>query len=107
MKAELPALRCRDDAVVENDAAAPKLCLPPLEMHSPTTAGGLLPTRPSLHSDEDHLQPATSSALLDPGDEFKEDKIEDSDLSVSYDSSLGRNKLLAAPSSRRVIETKS
>ena len=29
--------------------------------------------RRSLYSDEDHLQPATSSALLDQGDEFKEE----------------------------------
>ena len=35
--------------------------------------------RRSFYSDEDHLQPATSSALLDLGYEFKEDKFEDSD----------------------------
>ena len=36
--------------------------------------------RRSLYSDEDHLQLATSSALLDRGDEFKEDDFEDSDF---------------------------
>ena len=39
-----PALPCRDDVVVDNGAAAPKSCLPSLEMRSPTAAGGLLPT---------------------------------------------------------------
>ena len=39
-----PALPCsRDDALVGNGAAAPKSCLLPLEMRSPTAAGGLLP----------------------------------------------------------------
>ena len=43
-KAEPPALPCRDDVSVENGAAAPKSCLSPLEMRTPTAAGGLLPT---------------------------------------------------------------
>ena len=39
-----PALSCsRNNALVENGAAAPKSCLSPLEMRSLTTAGGLLP----------------------------------------------------------------
>ena len=42
VKAEPPALPCRDDVVAENSAAAPKSCLSPLEMRSPTAAGGLL-----------------------------------------------------------------
>ena len=44
VKAEPPALPDRDDVLVENDAAAPKLCLSPLEIPTPTAAGGLLPT---------------------------------------------------------------
>ena len=44
IKAETPALPCRDDVVVENHAAAPKSYLPSLEMRSPTAACGLLPT---------------------------------------------------------------
>ena len=44
MMAKPPALFCRDDVLVENGAAAPKSCLPPLEMRSPKAAGGLLPT---------------------------------------------------------------
>ena len=42
--AEPPALPCRNDIVVEKRAAAPKLCLPTLEMYSPTATGGSLPT---------------------------------------------------------------
>ena len=38
--AEPPALPCRDGVLVENGAAAPKSCLPPLEMRSPKAAGG-------------------------------------------------------------------
>ena len=34
----------REDALVDNGAAVPKSCRPPLEMRSPTAAGGLLPT---------------------------------------------------------------
>ena len=44
MKAEALDLPCRDDVLVDNDAAAPKSCLSPLEMRSSTAAGGLLPT---------------------------------------------------------------
>ena len=43
VKAEPLAFPCRDDVLVENDAAAPKLCLSPLKMRTTTAAGGLLP----------------------------------------------------------------
>ena len=33
-----------ENALVDDGAAAPKSCLPPLEMRTTTTAGGLLPT---------------------------------------------------------------
>ena len=40
-----PAPPCPgENALVNNGAAAPKSCLPPLEMRSSTAAGGLLPT---------------------------------------------------------------
>ena len=40
-----PALPCsREDVPVDNGAAAPKSFISPLEMRSPTAAGGLLPT---------------------------------------------------------------
>ena len=44
VKAEPPALPCRDEVLVENGAAAPKSCLAPLGMRSSTAAGSLLPT---------------------------------------------------------------
>ena len=44
VKAEPPALPCRDDVVVECGDAASESCLPFLEMRSPTAAGGLGPT---------------------------------------------------------------
>ena len=43
MMAEPPALPYRDDVVVESGDAAPKLCLPSLEVRSPTAAGCLVP----------------------------------------------------------------
>ena len=44
VKAEPPALPCRDDVVVESGVAASESCLPSLEMRSSTAAGGLVPT---------------------------------------------------------------
>ena len=41
--AEPPALPCKNDVLVENGAAAPKSCLSPLEMRSPTALSGLPP----------------------------------------------------------------
>ena len=99
-----PALPCRDDVVVENGTAAPKSCLPSLEMRSPTAAGVLIPTGENsiarrttfnqpplrLYSTEE----TNSKKALTPY--------------VSYDSIFSRkNNLPATPSCRRVIETKS
>ena len=44
VEAEPPDLPCRDDVLVEGGDAAPKSCIPSLEMRSPTAAGGLVPT---------------------------------------------------------------
>ena len=44
-----PALPCcRDDALVDKGAEAPKLCLSPVEIRTLTAAGGLLPTGTSI-----------------------------------------------------------
>ena len=57
-KVEPSALPCRDDVLVENGATTPKLCLSPLEMRPPTTAGGLLPTgKPSTMTRITFYQP--------------------------------------------------
>ena len=44
VKAEPPALPCRDDVVVERGAAASGSCLPSLKMRPSLAAGGLIPT---------------------------------------------------------------
>ena len=44
VKAEPPALPCRDDVVVESGPAASESCLPSMEMRLSTAAGGLVPT---------------------------------------------------------------
>ena len=103
VKAEPPALPCRDDVLVENSAAAPKLCLSPLEMRTSTAAGGLLPTgKTSSATRTTFDQP---SLRLTSTEETKSERA--STLSTSYDSRFWRSNLLAGPSCPRVIETKS
>ena len=101
VKVEPPALPCRDDIVVNNGAAAPKSYLSPLEMRSPTAAGGLLPTGKTSTATKTTFEHPTLWFCL----------TEDTDLGTStpstlYDSSFRRSNLLAA-SCRRVTETKS
>ena len=71
VKAVPPALPCRDDALVENGAAAPKSCHPPLEMRTATAAGGLFPTgKASIATRTNFNQPPLR---LERGDDFQED----------------------------------
>ena len=100
--AEPPALLCRDDAVVDNGAAAPKSCLPSLEMRSPTAADVFLPTGEAFIAMMiTYNQPPL---WLDSTEETNSKKTNSRTLIVyvSYD----RSFLPAALSSRRVIETK-
>ena len=91
-----------ENALVDNGAVPPKLCLPSLEMHSPTAAGGLLPigeasiaTRPTFNQPPLRLY-------------WTEETISSSTQYVSYDSSFfQKSNLPAAPSCWMVIETKS
>ena len=100
--AEPPDLHCRDDILVENGAATPESCLPPLGMRSPTAAGGLLPTgEASIVTRTTFNQPPLRLYWTEETNS-KEASTQD----VSYDSSFWRNYLLAARSCRRVIETK-
>ena len=55
MKAEPPALPCRDDSVVECGAAAFKSCLPSMEMRPSTAAGGLVPIGDAAKASETTL----------------------------------------------------
>ena len=102
-KAEPPALPCTDDAVVENGATAPKSCLSPLEMCSPTVAGGLLPTGETSTATRTTFDYSTLWFC-----QTKETHSESTSTPPTwYDSSFRRNKLFAGPSCRRVIKTKS
>ena len=102
VKTEPPALPCRDDVVVENGAAAPKSCLSPLEMRTAAAAGGLLSAGKITTATWTTLRPTNALVLPD-----RKEKLRTSTSSALYNSSFGRNNLLAAPSCRRVNETKS
>ena len=108
MKVEPPTLSCRDGVLAENGAAAPKSCLLPLEIHTTSAASGLLLIgKTSKATRTTYNQPALR---LYSTEETKSDKrnLRTPILSVSYDSSFfWMNNLPAAPSCRRVIETKS
>ena len=98
MKAEHPALPCRDGVLVENGDASPKSCLLSLEMRSPSAAGGLLPTGETSTATKIPVNRPPLRIYL-----TKETNWRTS--TVSYYSSFWN--LLAPPSYRRVVETKS
>ena len=88
VKAEPPALSCRDGVLVEDGAVEPKSCLPSLEMRTTTAARGLLPTG--------ETSTATKIAFNKPPLRFnwteetnpKETNLLTSVLSAWYDSSF-------------------
>ena len=83
MKAKPPVLPCRGDALVENDAATPKLCLSPLEMRTTTAAGGLLSTsKTSTATRTPFDQPTLGFCLIE------EKKLRTATQSASHDSSF-------------------
>ena len=57
---EPPALPCKYNDMIDEGAAAPKPCLSPVEMRTPTVAGGLLPTGTTSTAIKDHLFSTTS-----------------------------------------------
>ena len=100
-----PAPPCsRKDALVDNGAAAPKSCLPPLETRTTTAAGGLFPTAETSRATKITFDYSTLWFC-----QIKEAHSERTSTPSAWydDSSFRRNKLLAAPSCRKVIETKS
>ena len=112
VKAEPPALPCRDDVVVESGDAAPKSCLPSLEMRSSTAAGGLVPTGEASPATETNFnQPPLwfySTEETDSEASSKETNLRTSTHYASCDSSVFQeSNLPAAPYVRRVVETKS
>ena len=100
---EPPAPPCTgENALIDNGAAAPKSCLPSLEMHSPTAAGSLLPTG--------ETSIATRTTFNQPPLQLysTEERNSTSTPYVSYDRNFfHKSKLPAAASCRRVIEIKS
>ena len=112
MEAEPPDLPCRDDVLVEGGDAAPKSCLPSLEMRSLTAAGGLLltgeaPTATRTTSNEPLLRfYATEEMNLE--EDSKKGNLWTSTPYASYESSvIQKSNLSAAPYCRRFVETKS
>ena len=107
VKAEPPALPCRNDVVVESGSAASESCLLSMEMRSSTAAGGLVPTG--------EASTASETTLNEPSLRFC--PIEETDLEpickktsppyASYESSSFFWRLLAAPHCRSVVDTKS
>ena len=94
-----PAPPCsRENALVDNGAAAPKSYLAPLEMRTTTADDGLLPAGETSTATKTAFERPTLRLWL-----TEETKLRTSTQPVSYDSSF----LPAAPSCRRVIETKS
>ena len=109
MKAEPPALPCRDDSVVECGAASFKSCLPSMEMRPSTAAGGLVPTGDASKASETTLNEPPLRFCLTEETDLKAKNSWTSVPSASYDSSSvfkGRN-LFATPYCRRVVDTKS
>ena len=103
VKAEPLALPCRDDVLVENGAAAPKSCLPSLEMRSPTAADSLLPTgEASIATRTTFNQPPLRLSST-----VETNSKKTSTPHVLYDSSFFQKNNLPAVACQRVIETKS
>ena len=103
MKAEPPALPCRDDVVVESGDAAPKSCLLSLVMRT-TATGGLVPTdKTSTATEITFIQPPLRLYSAEKTN-FKKSPTP----YASYDSSVfQKSNLPAAPYCRRVVETNS
>ena len=102
--AEPSDLPCRDDVVVESGDAAPKSCLPSLDMRSSTAAGGLVSTGETSTAETTVNKPLLQFYSIEEEDSKKEN-LRTSVPSAWYDSSFW--KLLAALYCRRVVETKS
>ena len=102
--AKPPALLCRHDVVVESGDAAPKSCLPFLEMRTTTAAEGLVPTGKTSTATESTF----NESLLRFYSTEEANCKKTSTPHASYDSSVfEKSNLPAALYCRRVVETKS
>ena len=112
MEAEPPDLPCRDDVLVEGGDAAPRSCLPSLEMRSLTAAGGLLSTgeasTATRNTSDEPLLRFYATEEINPEEDSKKENLGTSTPYASYDSSVfQKSNLSAAPYCRRFVETKS
>ena len=106
VKAEPPALPCRDDVVVESGPATSESCLPSMDMRPLSAAGGLVPTgEASNPSETTSNQPPLWFCSTEKTD-LEAKKSRTSVPSASYNSSSFR-RLSATPYCRRVVDTKS
>ena len=87
MKAEPPALPCRDVSVVECGAAAFKSCLLSMEMRTSTAAGGLAPTGDASKASETTLNEPPLRFCLTEETDLKAENSRTSIPSALFDSS--------------------
>ena len=108
VKAKPPALPCREDVLVEGGDAAPKTCLPSLEMRSSTAAGGLVPTGETSTATETTVNKPLLQFYSTKEENSKKKNLRPLTPYVPYDSSVfQKSNLPAAPFCQRVVETKS
>ena len=107
VKAEPPALPCRDDSVVECGTAASESCLPSMEMRPSIASGGLVPTGEASNASKTiYNQPPLRFCSTEKTDHLEAKNSWTSVPSASYNSSSSR-RLSATPYCRRVVDTKS
>ena len=110
VKAEHPALPCRDDVVAECGAAASESCLPSSEMRPSTAAGGLVFTgEASKATETNYNQPSLRLYSTEERDHLEANCKKNSISFASNDSSsvFQERNLSAALFCRRVVDTKS
>ena len=110
VKAEPPALPCRDNVVVECGAAASESCLPSLEMRPSTAAGGLVPSgKASIASETTSNEPRLRFYVTEEMNPEGDSKMEDSWTLTSSALHDSRSflRLFAASYCHRIVETKS
>ena len=87
VKAEPPALPCRDDVVIECGDAASESCLPSLEMRSSTAADGLVPTGEASTAKETNFNQPPLRFCSTEGTDLEPNCKKTSTLYASFDSS--------------------
>ena len=94
------------EPLVEDDATAPKSCLPSLEMRTTTATGGLVPTGNTFTTTKTNFNQSPLRFCSTEETDLEAICKKTSTPYVSYDSS-SLWRLLAAPYCRKVVETKS